>query len=143
MTRTSARTGCVAPAGCTAHDALEVLDSAGERSAAVAEQLRVQHVARRRRAVERQEGRLRAIRVRVDGAREHLFAGACLARNQYRYVGGGHSPRRREKRLHLLREEQSSACHLDWVCRPQSSSSSPFLSERLNSYGGGTDSHQL
>ena len=52
---------------------------AGERAAAMAEQLALEHVAGHRRAVERDERLLRARGMRVNGAGQDLLAGAALA----------------------------------------------------------------
>ena len=106
-------------AGGGADDALEVLDGAGEGAAAVAEQLRVEHVLRRRGAVEGQEGRRGAGRAGVNGAGEHLLAGAGFAGDEHRHVGRGDAARGGEEGLHFLGEEDGVALVLDRVGRPQ------------------------
>ena len=72
---------------------LELADAAavgaGEGALLVAEQLALQQVLRDGGAVERQERRLGAGAVLVDGARDQLLAGAALAGDQHRHVLGG------------------------------------------------------
>jgi hypothetical protein len=44
----------------------------------------------------------------MDGAGEHLLAGAGFAGDQDGHAGGGHAPRRRQQRLHFLARVQSA-----------------------------------
>ena len=62
-----------------ADDAGEGGIGAGERAAAVAEQLALEHVARHRRAVEREHDLLGAVRGAMDRAGQHFLAGPGLA----------------------------------------------------------------
>ena len=57
---------------------------AGEGALGVAEELALEQRLRDRGAVHRHEGLVAARRLRVDRAREHLLAGAALAREQHR-----------------------------------------------------------
>jgi hypothetical protein len=61
-------------------------DRAGKRSALVAEELRLQHRLRQRRAVQADIRLLLARRVLMNGAREQLLARARLAAQQHRQV---------------------------------------------------------
>src|SRR5262249_46282815 len=69
-------------------DAGVVAIGAGESSAPMAEQLALEHVARHGRAVEGHQWFVGAMRVRVDGAREDLLAGAALAGDEDAGAGG-------------------------------------------------------
>ena len=62
---------------------------AGEGAAAMAEQLALEHVARDRRAVERDERLGGAVGIAVDGAGEDFLAGAAFAGDEHADVGGG------------------------------------------------------
>jgi hypothetical protein len=64
--------------GGGADDARKVFGRAGEGAAPVPEQLRVEHVARSRGAVEGQEGCGRARRAGMNRPREHFLAGPCF-----------------------------------------------------------------
>ena len=55
---------------------------AGERAAAMAEQLALEHLPRDRRAVERHERLVGADRIAMDGAGQDLLAGAAFAGNE-------------------------------------------------------------
>jgi hypothetical protein len=88
-----------------ANDALEVVGRAGERSAAMAEQLRIEHVLRGRGAVEGEEGRLGAVGIGVNRPRENFLAGPCFTGDQHGHVRRRHPARRRDQRLHLVGNE--------------------------------------
>ena len=88
-------------------------------AAPVPEELRVQHVARGRGAVEREEGRGGAGRAGVNRSREDFLAGAGLAGDEDRHVCGGDAARGREEGLHFLGEEDGVALILNRVGRPQ------------------------
>ena len=62
---------------------------AGERPALVAEQLGLEQALGDGRAVDRRRTARPSGSEPVDGAREHLLAGAALALDQHRHVGGG------------------------------------------------------
>jgi hypothetical protein len=75
----------------------------------MAEQLRVEHVLGRRRAVEGQEGRLGAPGQGVNGPGEDFLAGAGFAGDEDRDIGRGDAARDVEDGLHLLRLEDRAA----------------------------------
>ena len=72
----------------------------GERPADVAEQLARQQLIGEGGAVHGDERLLRPRREAVQGAREHALAGAVLAPEQQRGVGGGGAAQDGERRLH-------------------------------------------
>ena len=73
-------------------------DRARERAPRVAEQLGFQQRLRQGRAVDGDERRVRARRVRVDRARDQLLAGPGFAFDQHRRRRGGHA---RDQLVHL------------------------------------------
>ena len=73
------------PAGAS-DEARLIVDRAGERAAPVAEQLAVGELARRRRAVVREEHAAGARRSEVDGAGHEFLAGAAFAGHQHGQV---------------------------------------------------------
>ena len=77
------------PPAARANDARVVAVGAGERAAAVAEQLALEHVARHGGAVEGDERFRGAVGGAVDGAGENLLAGAALAGDEDADVGVG------------------------------------------------------
>ena len=66
-------------------------DRAGERALLVTEQLGLEDLARERAAVNRYERPRGSRRVFVDRPGDELLAGAALAQDQYRRIGGGHA----------------------------------------------------
>jgi len=77
------------------------LDRASEGAALVAEQLALQEILRDGAAVDCDEGVRGAWAARVDRPRHQLLAGACLALDQHRDVGGGHALDEVQDLLHL------------------------------------------
>ena len=92
---------------------------AGERALAVAEQLALEHVARDRGAVERVERAVGAVGRAMDDAREHLLAGAGLAREQDRDRCGGDAPGDREELGGLLGDPEALGVSVEGLCGPQ------------------------
>ena len=88
-----------------ADDAGERGVGAGEGALAVAEQLALEHVARHRRAVERDERAIGAVGGAMDEARQHLLAGAGLAGEQDRQGTRG------ERRASLTSSTDCSETH--------------------------------
>ncbi len=82
-----------------------LLGRAGEGALLVAEELALDQLARQRRAVHRHERPLAARAAVVDRARDELLAGAGLAEDQHRAVGG----RDQRQLIEQLREVQRPA----------------------------------
>ena len=74
------------PPAADPHEAGLIGDGAGERAAAMAEQLAVGQIPAGRRAVVGQEHRGAAVRADVDGAGDELLAGSALAGDEHRQV---------------------------------------------------------
>ncbi len=106
-------------AGGGTDDAGEVVGRAGERAAAVTEQLRVEHVLGHGAAVEGLEDRLGAVGVGVNEAGEHLLARARFAGEQDRHGGRSDAPSGGQQVLHFLRKKQRACFGLDRVRRPE------------------------
>ncbi len=130
-------------AGGGAHDALEVVDGAGERAAPVAEQLRVKHVLGRRRAVEREEGRLGAGGAGVDRPGEHFLARARFAGDEDGDVGRRNAARDGEDALHLLGEEDGAALAFDGISGPQRGAVALLLAGVLQRERGATEAKNV
>jgi hypothetical protein len=86
-----------------AEQAAPRLDRAGEGALLVAEQLRLQERGRQRGAVEGDERALGARPQAVERARQELLAGAALAHDEDRGVGGGHPLDERDELHHRRR----------------------------------------
>jgi hypothetical protein len=80
--------------------AATLLQRARERAALVAEELRLQHGLRQRRAVELDEGLVGARRVLVDGRRDQLLARAGLTMDEHGGLALGHLRHGLEEALH-------------------------------------------
>ena len=74
------------PPDCRPHETGLIRDRAGERAAAMAEQLAVGQIPPGRRAVVGQEHRGAAVRSDVNRARDELLAGAALAGDEHRQI---------------------------------------------------------
>ena len=130
-------------AGRGAHDALIVVDGAGERAATMAEQLRIEHVLGRRRAVEGQKDRLGAGGEGVNRSGEDLFAGAGFARDQDRNVRGRDTARDVEDVLHFLGLENRAALALDWIGWPESRAVALFLARAFECNRGAPEAKNV
>ena len=83
-----------------ADDADRAVDRAGERALAMAEQLRLDHLAAHRRAVEADKPRALALRPLVNAPREPFLADAGFAEQQHGHVRIGDAPRDVQDRAH-------------------------------------------
>src|SRR5688572_23999327 len=92
------------------------------------EELRVDHVLRRRGAVEGQEGCFCSIRDGMNGPREDFLAGAGLAGDEDGDVGRRDALARGEQGAHLVGDEDGSVQVLNRICRPECSSVAFVLS---------------
>ena len=102
-----------------ADDAGVVAVGAGEGAAAVAEQLAFEHLARHGRAVERDEGAVRAIGMRVDRAREDLLARAALARDEDADARARDAPRDRHQIAQVSGDHRLARLGCGVVDRPE------------------------
>ncbi len=117
-------------AGRRADDSGEVVDGAGEGAAAVAKELRVEHVLGHAGAVEREERGAGARGIGVNRAGEDFFARAGFTRDQNRHVRRCDAASRRQQRAHLLGKKQRACLLFDRRRRPQRRAT-PLLAPRL------------
>jgi hypothetical protein len=124
-------------------DAREVLEGAGEGSAPVAEQLRVEHLLGRRAAVERKEGFRRATGVGVDHAREDFLAGSRFTGDKDRHAGRGDTAGRGKDRLHFFGKEEGARLFLGWTRRPERRPIALLLPRPLQRERGAADAKDV
>ena len=107
---------------------------AGKRARLVTKQLALQQFAGHRRAVDLQEGAMRAIGILVDQMRQNFFAGAAFAQQQDREIEARHLHRMSAQLPHLRRgrEEVNSFAHFDGFARARSARLGVFHAEAQN-----------